>query len=156
MSRSQQLRSVYASPVLVVLLIMAAAVALRFYQLDQWSLWLDEGLQYYETAQPLARLYANLVPQEMPAFFIIAHTLMRLGLAGDPWWLRALPAVLGSATVALVYLLGRELFRRIAGLYAALLAALHPVLVIYSQEYRFYCLLIFLSCLNGYSIAVAV
>src|SRR5436305_721072 len=124
MSRSQQLRSVYASPVLVVLLIIAGAAALRFYRLDQWSLWLDEGVQYYETAQPLAKLYANLFPQEMPAFFIISHALMKIGLGGDPWSLRALPAVLGTATVPLVYLLGRELFGRAAGLFAALIARL--------------------------------
>jgi 4-amino-4-deoxy-L-arabinose transferase-like glycosyltransferase len=143
------------APILVVSLITAGAAALRFHQLDHWSLWLDEGIQYYEASQPLAQLYATLFPQEMPAFFIVGHAFIRLGL-DSPWWLRALPAALGAATIPLVYLLGRELFGRPAGLWAALLAALHPVLVIYSQEYRFYGLLIFLSCLNGYAIAVAV
>src|SRR5438270_871785 len=87
----------------LALLITAGAAVVRFHRLDHWSLWLDEGVQYYETAPPLATLYANLFPQEMPAFFILAHAWLTLG--DTPWVLRALPALLGTATVPLVYLL---------------------------------------------------
>jgi len=59
------------------------------------------------------------------------------------------------ATVPLVYLLARELFSQRAAFFAGLVACVMPVLVIYSQEYRAYSLLVFLTTLCAWSLAVA-
>jgi hypothetical protein len=54
--------------------------------------------------------------------------------------LRSLSALAGTALIGVVYLSGRELGSRRAGFYAALLAALSPFLIWYSQEARAYML----------------
>ena len=56
--------------------------------------------------------------------------------------LRSLSALLGVAVVPLIYLCGRELVTRRAGLMAAAFAAVNPFLIWYSQEAREYSLLL--------------
>ncbi len=62
--------------------------------------------------------------------------------------LRSLSALLGTATVPLAYCIGAELASRRAGLIAAALLAVNPMLIWYSQEARSYALLIFLCALS--------
>ena len=70
-----------------------------------------------------------------------------LGAAGgrDELGLRSLSAAAGIATVPVAYAAARELAGRRAGLIAALLVAVSPMLVWYSQEARSYALLVLLS-----------
>jgi predicted membrane-bound mannosyltransferase len=56
----------------------------------------------------------------------------------DEFGLRSLSAVAGIATVPVAYLLGLELRGRRAGIAAAALVAVNPMLVWYSQEARGY------------------
>jgi len=62
--------------------------------------------------------------------------------------LRSLSAAAGVATVPIAYLIGLELRDRRAGLIAAALVAVNPMLVWYSQEARAYALLILLAALS--------
>jgi mannosyltransferase len=57
------------------------------------------------------------------------------------WGLRSLSAVAGVATIPVAYLVGRELRGPRAGLLAAALVAVNPMLLWYSQEARAYALL---------------
>jgi len=54
---------------------------------------------------------------------------------------RGLSVVVGGLTVGLLYAVGRDLFDRSTGLVAALLLALSPAHIVYSQETRMYALL---------------
>jgi mannosyltransferase len=62
--------------------------------------------------------------------------------------LRSLSALAGVATVPVVYLVGAELRGRRAGLMAAALAAVNPMLLWYSQEARAYSLLTLLCAVS--------
>jgi uncharacterized membrane protein len=62
--------------------------------------------------------------------------------------LRSLSAVAGVATIPVVYLIGLELRGRRAGLLAAALAAVNPMLLWYSQEARAYALLVLFCSLS--------
>ena len=62
--------------------------------------------------------------------------------------LRSLSALFGAATVPVAYLIGRELASRRAGLIAAALVAVNPMLIWYSQEARSYALLVFFGALS--------
>jgi mannosyltransferase len=62
--------------------------------------------------------------------------------------LRSLSALAGVATVPVVYLLAAELRGRRAGLMAAALAAVNPMLLWYSQEARAYALLTLLCAIS--------
>ncbi len=61
--------------------------------------------------------------------------------------LRSLSALAGVATVPVAYLLGTELRGRRAGVVAAALVAVNPMLLWYSQEARSYALLVLLTAL---------
>jgi hypothetical protein len=128
---------------------------LRLHGLDRWSLWLDETLQYRTAATPLHELYSVLASQDMPISFLLGHALVVSGFDGSEWQLRLPSAIFGVATVALVFLLTRELLSQRAACLAGLVACVMPVLVLYSQEYRAYSLLVFLTTLCTWSLEVA-
>lgn len=136
-------------------LVVGLATALRLHGLGRWSLWLDELLQYKESAAPLNKLYGVIYEQDVPVSVLLGHALIWSGLNSNEWQLRLPFAIVGVGTVVLVFLLGRELLDRRAGFLAAVVACVMPVLVIYSQEYRSYSLFIFLTTLCGWSLAVA-
>jgi uncharacterized membrane protein len=128
---------------------------LRLHGLGRWSLWLDETLQYKTSATPLHELYAVMAPQDMPISFLLGHALVVSGFDGSEWQLRLVPAIFGATTVALVFLLARELVSQRAACLAGLVACVMPVLVLYSQEYRAHSLLAFLTTLCAWSLGVA-
>jgi len=139
----------------VPLAIVALAAALRFFIIDRDALWLDEGYSWWDARQSFASLW-SLVPlcdPHPPLYFALLHAWM--ALFGDGTIaMRALSALLGIATVAVVYLAGRELdaARGKSGdragpfgiaAFAALLFALTPFQIYFSIEARPYALLCF-------------
>ena len=136
-------------------LLAGLAAVLRLYALDRWSLWLDETVQYSYAAKPLSELYQVMDTFAAPVSLELSHGLVRLGLDETGGMLRLPSAILGTATVVVVYFLAQELFCRRVAWFAALAACVMPVLIVYSQEYRPYSLLIFLTALSGWSLIVA-
>ncbi len=82
-----------------------------------------------------------------PLYYALAWAWTQVTGTGE-WGLRALSAMAGVATVPVVYLIGAELRGRRAGLLAAALAAVNPMLLWYSQEARAYSLLALLCALS--------
>ncbi len=79
-----------------------------------------------------------------PLYYALAWFWTQLTGTGEVG-LRSLSAAAGVATVPVAYLLGAELRGRRAGLLAAALVAVNPMLLWYSQEARSYSLLILLT-----------
>jgi hypothetical protein len=130
----------------LVIGVTVLAAVLRFATIAHQSFWFDESQAVHEMRQSFAgmlHLWSANEPNP-PLFFVIAWPWAQLFGTGEAG-LRSLSALLGTATVPLVYLCGRELVSRRAGLYAAALAALNPFLIWYSQEAREYMLLTALS-----------
>ena len=127
------------------LITLALATWLRFYRLDAQSYWNDEGnsLRLAERA-PAAIIAAAAADIHPPGYYLLLSGWRAL-TGPSEFALRGFSALAGVALVALVYRLGRQYFGRSAGLGAALLAALHPFLIYYSQEARMYALLATLS-----------
>src|SRR4051812_5145859 len=82
-----------------------------------------------------------------PLYYALAWIWTQITGTG-PWGLRSLSAVAGVATIPVAYLVGRELRGRRAGLLAAALVAVNPMLIWYSQEARAYALLAFFCALS--------
>jgi 4-amino-4-deoxy-L-arabinose transferase-like glycosyltransferase len=81
-----------------------------------------------------------------PLYYALAWAWTQLTGTGE-FGLRSLSALAGVATVPVAYLLGAELRGRRAGLVAAALVAVNPMLLWYSQEARDYALFSFLTAL---------
>jgi mannosyltransferase len=82
-----------------------------------------------------------------PLYYALAWVWTQLTGTGEVG-LRSLSAVAGVATVPVAFLLGQELRDRRAGLVAAALVAVNPMLLWYSQEARSYALLVLLCALS--------
>ena len=129
-------------------LIVMLALALRLVNLNSRPLWYDEAFTLLHAEQPLARIFYGTVTQSNGAaadvhplfFYNLLHVWMS-GAGQSPFSVRLLSVVLGTATVIMVYLLARRLFDERSGLIAAVLTAVAPFHVYYSQEIRMYSLL---------------
>ncbi len=127
----------------VVALTIAAGV-LRFYRIGAQSLWVDE-LWTLKAAVvggklTVASVFTNV---QGPAHAVLVHAVSTFSSSEAA--LRGISALFGTATVPVVYLLGAGIVDRRTGLIAALLAAVSPFLLWYSQELRNYAMLIFLA-----------
>jgi mannosyltransferase len=79
-----------------------------------------------------------------PLYYVLAWASTQLTGTGE-FGLRSFSALAGVATVPVAYLLGAELRGRRAGIAAAALVAVNPMLLWYAQEARSYALLALLS-----------
>ncbi|HEY5943833.1 MAG TPA: glycosyltransferase family 39 protein, partial [Solirubrobacterales bacterium] len=75
-----------------------------------------------------------------PLYYALAWLWTQVAGTGE-WGLRSLSAVAGVATIPVAFYIGRELRGQRAGLLAAALVAVNPMLLWYSQEARAYSLL---------------
>ncbi len=127
-------------PALIVLL----AFALRVHALDAQSLWNDEGNSLRLARRSLGALVeATARDIHPPGYYVLLKAW--IALAGESELaLRMLSALQGTLTVAVTVALGRAFGVRTAWL-GALLVALSPFAVYYSQEARMYAQLGLLS-----------
>jgi mannosyltransferase len=82
-----------------------------------------------------------------PLYYVLAWGWAKVFGTGEVG-LRSLSALFGAATVPVAFFAGRELAGKRAGLIAAALVAVNPMLIWYSQEARSYALLVFFGALS--------
>jgi uncharacterized membrane protein len=123
-----------------LLAILLAAFGLRMAGLGAGSLWYDETVSVYLAGKALPELAAHTARDiHPPGYYLLLHAWLRA--AGDSEFAAAfLSLFFGLLLVALAYHLGRRVFGCRAGLWAALLVALSPYNLWYSQEVRMYTL----------------
>ncbi len=141
---------------LALMIVCLAAFALRAFLLDGQSLWYDEGVTATVAARGLVELTHWTAGDIQPPFYY--YLVAGWGqLAGWSEWSLRFPSVFfGVLTIPLLAVTAHRLTgRRTVTLLAALLAALHPLLVYYSQEARMYSMLVALGVLAGYLLLAA-
>lgn len=118
------------------------AFAVRLYRLDGQSLWYDEGVTAELAQRSLAGLTEWTAHDIQPPLYYYATALWGRAAGWSEWSLRWPSAAWGVLGVALCAAVALELTqRRTAALLAGWLAALHPLLLYYSQEARMYSML---------------
>jgi mannosyltransferase len=129
---------------LILVLLLAALLRLAF--LSREGFWFDEFYTVKQSAMSVPALLTDLAHSDVhpPLHHLLLLVIHRF--FGVSEFLFRLPSVIfGVLSVLLAYSLGRLLFNRQAGLLAALLLAVNPFAINYSQEARAYSLLLFLS-----------
>lgn len=157
-------------------LIIGLGLALRLFNLDATSLWMDEiyslmvanghitpatlpsGIQtggaFYQQHvawQPLTfdnLLAALKINVHMPLYYLLLNPWLGW-LGNDAIGLRSFSAVCSTLMLIPVYFLGHSLGGRKAGLFALLVAALSPFQIYYGQEGRMYALSLFWCVLSA-------
>jgi len=133
----------------VLCLLSAVAAALRFHAVAARSFWFDEGISV-----EIARLgWANFARLlwEREANMSLYYLLLRgwLLFGGSEFFIRGLSALIGTATVPLLYALGRRFFNSRIGLVAAGLLTVNAYHIRYSQEARGYALAVCMAVLSA-------
>jgi 4-amino-4-deoxy-L-arabinose transferase-like glycosyltransferase len=126
----------------ILLAVTVMAAVLRIVALGSQSYWLDESQAAHELSLSFgSMLHAwNTSEWNPPLYLILAWPWAQLAGTGEVA-LRSLSALAGVAVVPLLYLSGRELVSRRAGLVAAGFAAVNPLMIGYSQQAREYMLM---------------
>ena len=140
-------------------LIVLLGAALRLYNLTYHSLWFDEAVSIRWAQSGVSRILEvsmKLVDDRLPPLY---YLLLK-------WWgdvaglsefsVRFPSVVFGTLLIPVVYALGRRLFGRRTGALAALLTALNPFLIWYSQEARMYSLAVLLGTFGVLCFVMAV
>src|SRR5215218_1400014 len=134
-------------------------LVLRVGCVDCHGLWVDEVLGLNVAMNGPAYIFGNRFGWlgNQTTWHYLLQWLMSLPVdpAVTPALVR-LPSVLAGVFLPLVvYGLGRELFSRGAGLIAALITALSPIMLDYSHDARPYSLLAFLTAVSVYCLVMA-
>ena len=127
-------KTVYLALSAIVLL----GFVLRFFDLGRESLWLDEAVTYYNTnSTSIGDVWTAAYNDRSPPLHFIALWGVRL-LGSSESWLRFPSACAGVVTIIVIFFFAREIANENVGLISALLLAVSPYHISYSQEARFY------------------
>lgn len=138
---------------LAAVAVLAAVV--RAVGLGSQPLWWDEGWSIYFASLPLGRMLAATAEDiHPPLYYAILHVYTSLS-GYSPESLRSLSLLFALALVGAVYCLGSVVASRRLGLVAAVLAAVAPLQVFYSQEGRMYALIAALSAFSWLALLAA-
>lgn len=132
--------------------ILLAALALRLYQLEQDSFWIDELGQVQAASRPWWAVPRAALPHagSAPLDYLITHFVYYY--IGHSEGILRLPAVLwGVLSVATLYFLGKRMFDKTTGFLAAAILTILPSHIYYSQEMRPYSLAAFMVLLTTFT-----
>jgi len=126
--------------------VVVAGSVLRCWGLGRQGLWYDEAVTSWLLRGTPRQLLAALPHSEStpPLYYLVAWGWVR-AVGDTAAGRRALSALAGTATIAVAFAAGRSLAGRRVGLVAAILVAVNPLLVWYSQEARSYALLVLVT-----------
>jgi uncharacterized membrane protein len=134
-----------------LLAITLIGLFLRLYQLSAQSVWYDEAFSIWIAQLSVPQLLQTQpqVDASPPLYYLFLHYWVTT-FGDSEFAVRSLSVVFGVLAIPMTYLVGRRLFDREAGLVAALLLALSPFNIYYSQEARMYSMMVLLALLSMY------
>ena len=129
---------------------MLLGFALRFVYIGVPSLWLDEAISLEVARLDWHNFFRVISKREinMSVYYFLLHFWIFFGQS--EFALRSLSALFGAITIPAIYALGTTLFCEATGIVAALLIAVNPAHISYSQSARGYALTIFLTVISSW------
>ncbi len=128
--------------------ICAIGAVLRIWNLTAESIWWDEAATWGQVNGAFLQIFERTAQDNYPpAYNVLAWVSVQL-LGNTEIGLRLPAAIVGVLTIPLAYALGKVAGGERAGLIAALMMALSPFAIYYSQEARPYSLLAAASALH--------
>lgn len=146
-----KIKTVFTNQYFLIGLITIFALFLRLLNIDKpTGLWHDELITYYFSSKSFPFGILRALWREdfhMPLYYMYLHIWMKffgtediiLRLSSVFWGVLAIPAF---------YFLGKTYESKKLGYLLSMLGCMNPVMIYYSQEFRFYSMLLFLSTLS--------
>src|SRR5574341_900139 len=119
---------------IALLLIVLFAFALRMFHAGETRMWGDEGFSVYSAQRSLYAITfeGKDVDPHPPLYYYLFH--FYLPFAGySELAIRFFSVFFGTATIALIYAIGRRIFDARVGAFAAAIATMAPFAVHYAQ-----------------------
>lgn len=142
----------------ILITILALGAFLRLLHLNDESLWLDEGITYYNSS---GEDYGDVwdktakLDQSPPFYYFVMHTYLEI-FGENEFGFRFISAIFGILSILFLYLLLSEMFEIEVGLIAAFLLAINPFHIGFSMEARMYVLLSLESLIGFYALYKAI
>lgn len=138
----------------LMLLILSGGALLRFCALSAESFWFDEAYSVW-VAEHSVGWHIALSTQRIfpPLYYLLLHFWLPLGRS--EFIVRSLSVFIGLGSIWAIYALAKRLFGARVGVISALLLAISPLHIWYSQEARMYILLAGLGLCSGYFMLLA-
>jgi hypothetical protein len=137
----------------LVIIITLIGGWLRVFLLSYKGLWLDETFSIWMSSHNAVDMlqWIARVDQHPPLYYLLLHYW--IGLNGDtPHDVRMLSALFGTATIPIIYLIGKRISGVMMGLAAAVILAFSTYNIAYAQETRMYTLLTFNAAVAIYAL----
>lgn len=119
------------------------AFFLRFYRLEKWGLSFDEAFTYFNAIKIINNFSVDfnsaLVEHPITSFLIYVFTNL---VGHSEWAIRFIPALAGTITITLLYTPLKKIFNEPIALLVMFLMAISPWHIFWSQNARFYVLLL--------------
>lgn len=130
-----------------ILALTVLGLFLHLYHLDFNSLWLDEASTLTVSKTTFLEIWQTSLSGEFhpPLYHWITHLMLTFGQS--EFILRIVPAILGTLTIPVFYLIGKELRDRNTGIISAALLTVSYFGIFYSQEARAYSMVLFVFSL---------
>lgn len=141
----------------LLITILLLATALRVYHIDFQSIWLDEIHTMIEgnPKMPYSEFYDIMILREqMPHLYFLGVKLFSFIFGHTTFVVRLFSALIGIVSVYAIYLLGKEIKNKNAGVVAALILSVNYFHISYSQEIRPYVLLSLFTILSFYKLII--
>ena len=134
----------------ILLLILFLGAIMRFYGLGKENFWIDEGVTVYNAHQSIIHNFKwSFTLAYLPLYHMILSAWEKVfGLS--EFSMRSLSSVFGILSIFMIYEIAAFMYGKKVGMYAALILALSPFHVYYSQEARVYTLFVFTALISIY------
>lgn len=127
---------------LVLLGITLVGVVLRLYRLGEWSFWVDEAHTWRDIRAPIENFWKNTTSY-YPLSYLLLRGVVDWFQSESEGWLRLPFAFFGMMSVPALAIVGRNVVGRGGALIAALLLAVCPWHIYWSQNARAYSMVLF-------------
>jgi len=138
---------------LVIIFITLFGGWLRVLLLANKGMWLDETFSVWIANHSVADMLQWIVriDQHPPLYYLLLHYWIALN--GDtPYYARLLSVLFGTATIPIIYLIGKRMSGVVVGWAAAVFLALSPFNIYFAQETRMYTFLMFNAAVAIYAL----
>lgn len=124
----------------MLICIVSIGGLLRFWNLGQWSFWIDEVLTVLDAQEfSLSNSPINPIPYIAAKFSIfVGKKLPFVAQGGSEWSSRLIFCIAGILSIPIVFSLGKTLYNSRVGLFAAMFVALSNWHLFWSQNTRSY------------------
>lgn len=138
-----------------VILIISISIFLRFFLLDNQSLWYDEGISLVKSdgtsiQENLSKLLGRESGDKYQPLYYLLLFYWRSAFGNTEFVIRSLSALLGVGSVIAIFFTTLRIYGKNHAIWSSLILGFSSFGVYYSQEARPYSLLIFLASLQLY------